>query len=155
MFTIEDRCARDPKGPGQRMILSWNKRILTENVMGWLHDQNHGPHDSFKERGSCSQSHLSCFARELTLLVYLVLQELVFGSKCSNWALHHVLATQMQCANGKNPADPGQNKSRREVAVDQREKCHFEAGDALLTLSIESTAGMFLPFLLLGVSPIS
>jgi len=58
------------------------------------------------------------------------------------------LATQVQHASGNNPADSEENKSRREAVVGERGKVHLEAGDALLALTNESTAGMFLLSLL-------
>lgn len=54
------------------------------------------------------------------------------------------MAMQIQRASGRNPADRGEDKSRREAVVGERVKVHFEAWDALLALPIECTAGMFL-----------
>lgn len=34
----------------------------------------------------------------------------------------------------KNPAEPGENKSRRDAVVGEKEKVPFKAGDALLAL---------------------
>ena len=56
----------------------------------------------------------------------------------------------------KNPADPRENKSRREAVVGERGKVPFEAGDALLALPIESTTSMFLlsPFWWFAISQV-
>lgn len=54
------------------------------------------------------------------------------------------MAAQAECARGKNPAAPAENRSRREAVLGERQKVHFEAGDALLALPIKSTASMFL-----------
>ena len=46
--------------------------------------------------------------------------------------------------------DPVEDKSRRDAAVGEKGKVHFEAEDALLALSVESTTRMFLLSLLFG-----
>ena len=88
------------------------------------------------------------FCWELTLLVYLVLQELVLQASVplrfciTCWPCGYSVQVE------KNPADPGENKSMRQAVLEEREKAHFEAGDALLTLPIESSTGMLLLHLL-------
>ena len=82
----------------------------------------------------------------------LFLQSLVL--EASVWALYHALAAWVQHASGENPADPGEDKSRREAVVGKSGKVHFEAVDSLLSLPIESTTSTFLcsPFQQFAVS---
>jgi len=61
------------------------------------------------------------------LIVYLVFAKTCFESRCSTWALYLALAMEVQHTSGKNPADPVENKSRRESAVGERGKVHLEA----------------------------
>jgi len=58
-------------------------------------------------------------------------------------SVSHVGPAGTAC-NGTNPADPGENQSRRVAAVGMKGKVPLEAGDALLALPIASTADMFL-----------
>jgi len=53
----------------------------------------------------------------LVLLGSLPCQLYCFAGRCSTWALYHSLATWVQHASGKSPADRGDNKIRREAAV--------------------------------------
>lgn len=78
------------------------------------------------------------------MVVYFVFATTCFSSMCFTWALYHMLARQLWHSSGKNPADCGENKRRREAVVDERGKVRFEIGGTLLTLPIKYTAGMFL-----------
>jgi len=53
-------------------------------------------------------------------------------SRCSTWALYHALAVQMWSTSGKNPADPGKNKSRRKSVMGEKGKVPFEAGVSVI-----------------------
>jgi len=99
---------------------------------------------SFKGTGICGcKLQISCFV-ERADFVDLVFAKTCFASRCSTWALYHALTVWVQCASGKNPEDPGENKSRREAAVGERGKVHLKAGDTLLALPIKSTASTVL-----------
>jgi len=65
----------------------------------------------------------------------------LLAGRCSTWVLHHALATQTRFASGKNPTDPGENKSRREAATGETGEVYFKTGDALLMVTIEPTSG--------------
>lgn len=77
-------------------------------------------------------------------IVYDVFSKTCFASRSSSWALYHALAARVQCASGENPADPGEDKSRREAVVGKRGKACSEAADSLLALPIKSTTSTFL-----------
>lgn len=86
------------------------------------------------------------------MVVYLGFARTCFASRCSTWALYHVLDTWVERASGKKPTDLGENKSRREAAVGERGKVHFEVQDVLLVLSIKSITILLFPFRLFAVS---
>jgi len=152
------RCVRDPKVLDEEW--SWiGTKLSDRDITGWLCEENHGPHNSFEESSTYSQSCLSCFGWKLTMVIYLVLQMTrVSASKCSAWAPHHVLATLVWCASEKNPADPRENKSRKKAVVDLRERnCTLKQGIPCwrFLLNHMFTATTFLLFLFLGLLPVS
>lgn len=68
------------------------------------------------------------------MIVYLFFQGLVFQSTVPLGLCITCWPQRYSVQLEKNPAEPGENKSRRDAVVGEKEKVPFKAGDALLAL---------------------